>query len=203
MAANRNIRNILAKLAWYYDLLRLAIFLREYRSRHFKVKFWLNNSRSWIDGVFAQWASCQIRKIAGYACAGNVGNVFPARRISDPDMHHGTCVMHVSWCMSGSLTSNFLWSRWRGKCSRHSRRMRNRNFTYLVRGPYEKISATGAFCRRFSSHTQIVFKQNFNWKMLIDMLFYSDKEIISFYANIFTNSRLFIERIRMGRSERK
>ena len=25
-------------------------------------------------------------------------------RVSDPDMHHGTCVMHVPWCMPGSLT---------------------------------------------------------------------------------------------------
>ena len=24
--------------------------------------------------------------------------------ISDPGMHHGTCVTHVPWCMSGSLT---------------------------------------------------------------------------------------------------
>ena len=56
------------------------------------------------------WASYQIRKIAGCACAGNAGNVFPRRRIqrktlvSDPVMHHGTCVTHVPWCMSGSLT---------------------------------------------------------------------------------------------------
>ena len=56
------------------------------------------------------WASYQIRKIAGCACAGNVGNVFPRRRfqrkplVSDPGMHHGTCVTHVPWCMSGSLT---------------------------------------------------------------------------------------------------
>ena len=55
------------------------------------------------------WASYQIRKIAGCACAGNAGNVFPRRRfqrkqlVSDPDMHHGTCVTHVPWCMSGSL----------------------------------------------------------------------------------------------------
>ena len=34
---------------------------------------------------------------------------------SDPDMHHGTCVTHVPWCISGSLTGGFLWSRWRGK----------------------------------------------------------------------------------------
>ena len=24
--------------------------------------------------------------------------------ITDPSMHHGTCVMHLPWCMSGSLT---------------------------------------------------------------------------------------------------
>ena len=33
--------------------------------------------------------------------------------------------------------SDFLWSRWRGK---HFRRMRNPQFTYLVRGPYTKHS---------------------------------------------------------------
>ena len=60
--------------------------------------------------MLALWASYQIRKIAGCACAGNVGIVFPHRRfhrkplVSDPDMHHGTCVTHVPWCMSGSLT---------------------------------------------------------------------------------------------------
>ena len=46
-------------------------------------------------------------------------------RFSDPDTHHGTCVTHVTWCMSGSLTRCFLWSRWRGKRSRHTQRMRN------------------------------------------------------------------------------
>ena len=56
------------------------------------------------------WASYQIRKIAGCACAGNAGYVFPSRRIqrkplvSDPGMPHGTCVTHVPWGMSGSLT---------------------------------------------------------------------------------------------------
>ena len=56
------------------------------------------------------WASYQMRNIAGCACAGNAGNVFPRRRlqrkplVSDPGMHHGTCVTHVPRCMSGSLT---------------------------------------------------------------------------------------------------
>ena len=71
------------------------------------------------------WASCKIREIAGCACAGNAGNVSPPPRVSDPDMHHGTCVTHVPWCMPGSLTNGFIWSRWRGKSSRNSRCMRN------------------------------------------------------------------------------
>ena len=58
--------------------------------------------------------------------------------------HHGlavpTCVTHVPWCMSGSLTSGFLWSRWRGKRSRHSRRMRNLQF--YVSGKRPMVFAT-------------------------------------------------------------
>ena len=56
------------------------------------------------------WASYQIRNIAACACVGNTGNVFPCRRlqrkplVSDPGMHHGTCVTHVPWFMSGPLT---------------------------------------------------------------------------------------------------
>ena len=65
--------------------------------------------RNTVSNV-CKWASYQIRKIAGCACAGNVGIIFPHPRfqrkplVSDPDMHHGTCVTHVPWCMSGSLT---------------------------------------------------------------------------------------------------
>ena len=53
-------------------------------------------------------ASYQIRKIAGCACTGNAENVFPATDYKgnhcDSGMHHGTCVTHVPWCMSWSLT---------------------------------------------------------------------------------------------------
>ena len=52
--------------------------------------------------------------------------------VSDPDMHHGTCMKHVPWCMSGSLTrcggENVP-----GACA-------TRNFTYLVRDPLEPFS---------------------------------------------------------------
>ena len=37
------------------------------------------------------------------------GMFSPPTRVSDPDMHHGTCVTHVPQCMPGSLTSGFLW----------------------------------------------------------------------------------------------
>ena len=76
------------------------------------------------SGIFFPWASCQIRQIAGIRCAGNAGNVFPATAVSNPDMHHGTCVTHVTWCMPGSLIRGFLWIRRRG----HSLRMRNPKF---------------------------------------------------------------------------
>ena len=74
-------------------------------------KFYCKCTKCWPFGSgFKSWASYQIRKIAGCACAGNAGNVSPRRRLQrktlvcDPVMHHGTCVTHVPWCMSGSLT---------------------------------------------------------------------------------------------------
>ena len=83
-------------------------------------------------------ASWQIHKIADCACAGNTGNVSPRRRlqmkplVSDPGMHHGTCVTHVPWCMSGSLF------RGGGENVPGIPGARPaRNFTHLARGPYD------------------------------------------------------------------
>ena len=59
---------------------------------------------------------------------GMPGTISLPLRVSNPDMHHDTCVTHVPWCMPESLTSDFFWSRWRGKRSPNSRRMRNRQF---------------------------------------------------------------------------
>ena len=67
------------------------------------------------------------------------GTFFPPLRVSDPDMHYGTCVTHVPWCMPGSLTSGFLWSRRRGKRSRHSRRIRNAQFYVSGKRPMGKF----------------------------------------------------------------
>ena len=72
------------------------------------------------------------------------------QRVSDPDMHHGTCVTHVPWCMPGLLTSGFLWSWWRGKRSRHSRRMRNPQFRVSGKRPIvvnsDKVTAKKFRC---------------------------------------------------------
>ena len=70
------------------------------------------------------------------------GMFSPPPPISDPDMHHATCVKHVLWCMPGSLTSGFLWSRWRGKRSRHSRRMRNLQFYVSGKRPIADVIGT-------------------------------------------------------------
>ena len=78
-----------------------------------------------IEHSPSPWASCQIRKIAG---AHMPGTFSPSPQVSDPDMHHDTCVTHMPWCMLGSLTSSSLWNRRRGKRSRHSRCMRNLQF---------------------------------------------------------------------------
>ena len=66
---------------------------------------------------------------------GMPGTITPPPRVGDPDMHHGTCVTHVLWCMPGSLTSGFLSSGWREKRSRHSRRMRNPQFCVSGKRP--------------------------------------------------------------------
>ena len=72
---------------------------------------------------------------------GMPGTFYPPSRVSDPDMHHGTCVTHVPWCMPVSLTSGFFWSRWRGKCCRRYRLMRNQQFYISGKRPMERFQS--------------------------------------------------------------
>ena len=67
------------------------------------------------------------------------GTFIPPPWVSDPDMQHGTCMTHVPWCMPGSLTNSFLWSRWRGKILGILGACAIRNFTYLARGPWAHL----------------------------------------------------------------
>ena len=87
-----------------------------------------------------QWASYQLlpdMQNCGLCMRRECRERFPRHRlqskplVSDPGMHHGTCVTHVPWCMSGSLTrgggENVPGIP--GACA-------TRNFTYLARGPW-------------------------------------------------------------------
>ena len=62
-----------------------------------------------------QWASCQIRNIAGWACTRNAGNVFPQAATD----FKGNRSLALPACIT---------PRRRVKCSRHSRRMHNPQF---------------------------------------------------------------------------
>ena len=75
------------------------------------------------------------------------GTFSPPPRVSDPDMYHGTCVTHVPWCLPASLTSaltsGYLWSRWRGKRSLHSRCTGNPQFNVSGKRPMEIMLSNG------------------------------------------------------------
>ena len=75
-------------------------------------------------GLIARYVKLRVVHVLGM-----VGTFSLPPRVSDPDMHHGTCVRHIAWCMPGSPTNGFVWSEWRGKHFLHSRHMRTRNFT--------------------------------------------------------------------------
>ena len=77
-------------------------------------------------------------------------------RVSDPDMHHGTCVTHVPRSMPGSIISGFRWSRWRGSCSRHSRRMRNTRFYVSGKRPIVWANLDSDLCFRMVSLSHII-----------------------------------------------
>ena len=105
------------------------------------VKFVLNPA---VRHLTAYWQEAQIlcyghlttyAKLRVAHAPGMPGTFLPATTGYDPDIHHGTCVTYVPWWMTGSLTSGFLWSWWRGTRSRHSRRMRNPQFCLSGKRP--------------------------------------------------------------------
>ena len=59
------------------------------------------NPRTDRQTSYGLWTSYQIRKIVGCSVPGMPGTFSPAPRVSDPDMHHGTCVTHVPWWCRG------------------------------------------------------------------------------------------------------
>ena len=77
-------------------------------------------NRALVNGPLTRYA--KLRVVHAPGMPGTFPQPLP---VSEPDQHHGTCLAYVPWCMPGSLTSSFHWSRWRGKRSKHSRCMRN------------------------------------------------------------------------------
>ena len=77
--------------------------------------------------------------------------------VSDPGMHHGTCVTHVPWSMSGSLTHGGRENGpgIPGACA-------TSNFTYLVRGPWYVACQR---CQRVSWHGSIYYDPKYSKPM--------------------------------------
>ena len=86
----------------------------------------------WCNGPLTRYVKLLVAHVPGMP-----GTFSPPLRVSDPSMHHGTCVTHVPCCMPGSLSSAFLWSHWRGKRSWHSRCMGNPQFQVSGNSPIE------------------------------------------------------------------
>ena len=100
-------------VVWYNSI--LPIF--------FRVTSPVLECHSISQGPLARYVKLRVAHALGIS-----GTFSPPPQVSDPDMHHGMCVTRVPWCIPGSLTSGFLWSRWRWKRSRRYRRMRNPQF---------------------------------------------------------------------------
>ena len=93
------------------------------------------------DGLYIEaglcfhcWCNGPLIRYVKLRVAHAPGMFSPPPRVSDSDMHHGTCMTHVSWCMLGSpfplksVTGESVRGI-PGACA-------TRNFTYLVRSPY-------------------------------------------------------------------
>ena len=88
-----------------------------------------------IITMTSPWASYQIRKIAGCACAGNAGYIFSATagyRSWQASRH----VRNARAVMHAGLISGLLWRRWRGNVPGIPGACTTRNFAYLVRGSW-------------------------------------------------------------------
>ena len=99
-----------------------------YRFMMITCQFLQGLPRSFEQPRMSQWASCQIRKIAGCACAGNAGEVFSATDLKEAaswrSRHASRHVRDARVVMHVGITN----LQWRGKRSRHSQRMRNQQF---------------------------------------------------------------------------
>ena len=87
--------------------------------------------------VAEHWPLSRYTKLRVAHAPGLPGTFSLPSRVRDPDMYYGTCVTvtHVPWWMSGSLPSDYLWSRHRIKRSWHSRCMFSLQFSQSGKRP--------------------------------------------------------------------
>ena len=106
----------------------VKVVIKEWCQLHRPSQYW---------GMTANGPLARYVKLWAAHALGMPGAFFPPPRCNDSDMHHGTCASYAPWCMPGSQTSGFLWSRWRDKTFRHSRRMHNPQFYVSGKRPME------------------------------------------------------------------
>ena len=117
---------------WYSSILHAG----------FTQPIWLQyNDRSDLHGPLTRYVQLRVTHTRGMP--GRFSRHWLQRKplVSDPSMHHGTCVTHVPWCMSGSLT--------RGGGENIPGSCATRKFTYLVSVAF--VTHVTASCRAIDS----------------------------------------------------
>ena len=120
--------------------------------------YWMHNGTRICGGVVDEMVHGPLARYVKLRVAhapGMPGTFSPPWRVSDPDMHHGMCVTPES------LTGGCLWSQWRGKRSRHSRRMRIPQFY---------VSGKRSIVGRWVWNT-ILFRRRYNlgaWRICLE-----------------------------------
>ena len=121
----------------------------------------------------------QYRPLTRYAklrvahALGMPGTFSPPPRVSDLGMHPSTCVTHVPGCMPESLASGFLWSRWGGKRSRHSRRMRNPHFNISVKRPIELVFRISKTIKKNTFQVFMVWYIFYMWRINANLMIWN------------------------------
>ena len=137
----------------------------------------VNVQKNWTNGPLTRYVKLRVAHAPRLP-----GTFSPPPRVGDPGMHHGTCVPHVPRCMPRSLTSGFLRSRWRGKRSRHSRRMRNPQLYVSGKRPMEKCFARFELQLSLGPISYIAqpfwFQSSDSWQWLFTYLPYGINQII-------------------------
>ena len=139
-----------------------------YETNHNKTMYMLHGL---VHGPLARYTKLRITHAPGM-----LGTFSPQPPVSDPDMHHSTCVTHVPWCIAGSLTNGFIWSRWRGKHSQHSGRMRKPQFCVSGKRPMGVLH--GMF--KSKKYVQIYMKTRYYTTHM------NNTVVISLFTNIVT-----------------